>query len=250
MFSRKKKQPLDQKIKWIPESPISWKTTRSPDASKKYVPEWFKNIPLWNSEKKEVKMNPDGSYDINSTVKKCVPFMDSFLIGYIQELWCDITFYYNDDGTVGFEHNGVEDPIAIRDSTHLPIGEKFYSLELVWKTKWEPLTPNGYSSLYVHPLNRIDLPFHTLSGVIDTDQWPISGNFPFLLEKSFIEKNGTLFRGTPIYQIIPIKRENWSQEEIFFDHDVEEMIQEKIKLLKSHLGDGYKKEFWDKKSYG
>lgn len=246
-FFNKKKDSIVQQIKWIPESNDSWLRTRPPASAKNHVPQWFKNIPLWHSKEKIINDLTDGSYEINSTVKKCVPFMDTFLTGYIQTLWCDIIFYKNDDGSVGFDHNGYQSPISIRDKTHLPIDDRWYPNEFVWETKWEPLTPSGYSSLYIHPLNRIELPFFTISGIIDTDNWPITGSYPFLLKNGF---TGKIERGTPIYQIIPLKREQWESEEIIYDEDIEKFINQKTNILKSHRGDGYRNEFWEKKSYG
>lgn len=241
-----KKELNHKQIKWIPESNNSFSHIKPPLPAKNYVPQWFKNIPLWHEKEKIINMHQNGEYEINSTVKKCVPFMDTFLIGYIQELWCDIIFYENDKGEINFQHNGDYDPIEIREKTHLPIDDRWYSKEFVWKTKWEPLTPVGYSTLYVHPLNRIDLPFFTVSGVIDTDNWPITGTYPFLLKRGF---TGKLERGTPIYQIVPLKREQWESEDTVFDKDVEKIIKNKIIALKSHNGDGYRKEFWEKKNY-
>lgn len=242
----KKKKTLNN-IKWMPASFEAWQKVRFPQPSKSYIPQWYKDIPLWENNKKDVKIFKDGSWESNATVKKCVPFIDTFLTGYIQELWCDVVFYENDDGSIGYEHNAKVDPISKRETKLLPNNGMWHNEEFVWKTQWEPQTPEGYSSLYVHPLNRIDLPFYTLSGIIDTDNWPISGNYPFLLNKNFL---GTIKRGTPIYQIIPIKRETWTSEEIEFDQNVENVINNKLKTLKSHIVDGYRNEFWEKKNYG
>lgn len=245
-FFNKKKSYL-QKIKWIPESNNSWNLTKSPTPAKNHIPKWFKDIPLWHDKEKKINIHPSGEYDINSTVKKCVPFMDTFLTGYIQTLWCDIIFYKNDNGSINFEHNGYDSPIGIRDKTHLPIDDRWYPNEFVWQTKWEPLTPPGYSTLYIHPLNRIELPFFTISGIIDTDNWPVTGSYPFLLKNNFV---GEIKRGTPIYQMIPLKREHWESEEIIFDKNVEKFINYKVNILKSYRGDGYRNEFWEKKNYG
>jgi|688.fasta_scaffold196974_2 hypothetical protein len=243
MFKKKK---VANNIKWIPASLNAWQKVRMPQSSKAYVPEWYKKIPLWENGEKRVDTFADGSWESNATLRKCVPFMDTFLAGYIQELWCDIVFYKNDDGTLGWDHNAKEDPISQRPSSHLPNSDNWHNIEFVWKTQWEPQTPEGYSSLYVHPLNRIDLPFYTLSGIIDTDNWPIAGNYPFLLNKNFL---GTIKRGTPIYQIIPIKRETWTSQEVEFSQDVEDLINKKLSTVKSHIVDGYRNEFWEKKKY-
>lgn len=244
-FKTKKKNPNN--IKWIPDSLDAWEKVSSPKPSKRYIPEWYKNIPLWHDGKKDIKFFEDGNFETNATVKKCVPFMDTFLTGYIQELWCDIIFYKKDDNSIAYEHNYHTDPISKREKTSLRLDKKmWHGEEFAWKTQWEPQTPEGYSSLYIHPLNRIDLPFFTLSGIIDTDNWPITGYYPFILNKNFV---GKIERGTPIYQIIPMKREEWKTEELERDAETEKMILDKTALLKSHVTDGYREEFWEKKKY-
>jgi hypothetical protein len=104
--------------------------------------------------------------------------------------------------------------------------------------------PDGYSAIVMHPLNRVDLPFITMSGIVDFDKSihaPI-GNIPFFIKKGF---EGTIPAGTPMFQIIPFKREDWNSEnqpysDIFW--------QEKMKERKS-IANIYKKKIWQKKSY-
>jgi hypothetical protein len=67
-------------------------------------------------------------------------------------------------------------------------------------------TPKGYSLFFTHPLNRFDLPFTTLSSIIDADKGINAGAAPFFLDKDF---EGIIPKGTPIAQIIPFKKENW-----------------------------------------
>jgi hypothetical protein len=76
---------------------------------------------------------------------------------------------------------------------------------------WTIKTPPGYSLLFTHPLNRIDLPFTTISGMVDTDTFPDNLiNFPARWHDTNF--NGVLPRGTPVAQCIPVKREIWTAE--------------------------------------
>ena len=65
----------------------------------------------------------------------------------------------------------------------------------------------GYSVLITHPFNRDDLPFRTLTGLVDVDLYKSNTiQFPAVwIDESF---TGILKKGTPIAQCIPIKRDN------------------------------------------
>jgi hypothetical protein len=66
--------------------------------------------------------------------------------------------------------------------------------------------------LITSPLNRLDLPFRSLTAVIDADVFyhilpdPMQGggNYPFYLNRGF---EGIIPIGTPMCQYIPFKRE-------------------------------------------
>jgi len=63
--------------------------------------------------------------------------------------------------------------------------------------------------LFIHPVNRTELPFHSLTGLVDTDKHPIIINFPFFIKAGFV---GTIPAGTPLIQAIPIKRDGWQMK--------------------------------------
>jgi len=71
-----------------------------------------------------------------------------------------------------------------------------------WTIALEP----GWSLMAVHPINRDDLPFRTLSGLVDADRFVDVGiNFPAVwTDPGFC---GVLPRGTPIAQCYPVPRE-------------------------------------------
>jgi hypothetical protein len=103
-------------------------------------------------------------------------------------------------------------------------------------------TPKGYSLLVGHPLNRLDLPFFTLSGVVDADGVLTDGNLPFLLRKGF---EGLIPAGTPFAQLIPIKREEWKLQK---DEGLVQVSSDNGKMAASRMG-YYKAKFWQKKKY-
>jgi hypothetical protein len=73
---------------------------------------------------------------------------------------------------------------------------------------WTIEAPEGYSLLFTHPVNRFDLPFTTLTGLVDCDRYHDAWiHFPaHWHDTSF---SGVLPKGTPVAQCFPVKRENW-----------------------------------------
>jgi hypothetical protein len=70
---------------------------------------------------------------------------------------------------------------------------------------WTLQVPDGFSLLFTHPLNREDLPFRTLSGVVDCDLFGDGYvHFPALWVDPGFE--GVLPRGTPVAQVFALPR--------------------------------------------
>lgn len=213
----------------------------APKPAEKSTPKWFKDIPAFASGKVEHKDRGG----VNSTSKICMPFSDSFKMGYIQETWQDIKIEQSENHINYFYPNSPQ-IISHREETHLPnsVLDGYYPLEFTWNPQWLPKVPKGYSVLITHPLNRDDLPFKTLTGVIDADEY-FSGkksNLPFLIKKGF---DGVIPVGTPIFQIIPFKREDWKSQNEAFD----EAKQLNHRKIHSMFYGGYKKLIWKKKSF-
>ena len=61
--------------------------------------------------------------------------------------------------------------------------------------------PKDYSLLFLSPINRFDLPFLSITGIVDCDMYTGTVHFPFFIKNSF---TGIIEKGTPIVQIIPI----------------------------------------------
>jgi hypothetical protein len=199
-----------------------------PKPSKDYIPEWYKKAPFW---------------------KACTPFLDSFLTGYTVELWQDIEILKSDSRNLIIkwdEKNSApidyRDPEVTKDFSITT--SEYESTHFIWKSPYAMQTPKGYSLLITHPLNRLDLPFTTLSGVIDADTQPISdGAIPFFFKKDFY---GVIKKGTPIFQVIPFKRENW---ELKMEKEVYDKAKDYSKTSRLISQDFYRNFLWNKKSY-
>jgi hypothetical protein len=127
----------------------------------------------------------------------------------------------------------------------VPVPTQHHPMHYGWKVNWYSETPKGYSLLITHPLNRHDLPFTTMSGIVDSDLWHTPVFTSFFLKRNFI---GIIPKGTPIFQMIPIKREEWALD---IDYSNENIEQNQIKDEKrrSLIYAYYKNIIWQRKQY-
>ena len=164
---------MTQEIRFIPKTELVFHTVPSPKPAKTYMPEWFKTMESFI--KNDKKFTPQST---QATFKRCVPVLDSLTSGYIQELWCDV---YVEQTLNGPKVTWNVDPAPIKDRsfeqmTSFPVPGGCSPMPLIWDAQWGMKTPKGYSVLITHPLNRYDLPFTTLSGIMDTDNCFLSGS--------------------------------------------------------------------------
>jgi len=168
------------------------------------IPDWYKKIPVYLEDNEK-----------SLTVKRCMPFFDSLSLGYHMILAQDVYFVVNENEILFKSElvpNSSDMAIFKRDKnlTGDMVSPRGYAkIDFTWLTQVSLGLPEGYSALFTHPLNRFDLPFITLSGVVDGEIELSNGNIPFYIEENF---EGIIKKGTPIIQIIPFKRENFSLE--------------------------------------
>jgi hypothetical protein len=211
------------------------------------IPDWYKKIPLtFDGDKPRIV----GDLATNMTAKACSPFLDSLSAGYMFFLPADIQIDKNEDGGLSINwlvdipdfissHSaGQTDGISFSDNT--PVSA------LKWRAGWRVSTPKGYSTLFIHPLNRTDLPFYTLSGIVDTDTYRMPTEFPFVFDPRLIEDSLIIPKGTPIVQAIPFKRNDWYMG--FGEFDKKEYKRERFKL-RSKISRSYKSMFWQRKVF-
>lgn len=180
-----------------------------------HLPSWYKNLENYIGESPTIS---DGMVQ-NSTVKRCAPFYDALTFGYMAILHTDISIKYvsTDDGNKELIYNWAigPAPMKIRDYSEkrsIALDESLVPAECVWLWRWQINTEVGSSVLITHPFNRFDLPFWTTSGVMDTDSGftvKAESALPFFLKEGF---SGIIPAGTPIAQIIPFERHEYTSE--------------------------------------
>ena len=173
------------------------------------LPDWLRTMP------------PQAVNELNlhqeDTVKRCPPFVDAMTHGFLMPLICDLKI---ENGEVSWDNDAlpsggslafVRAPVSFHGPNQVsgtPLFEpdrfliKFHSL-------WTIEAPEGYSVLFTHPMNRLDLPFTTLTGLVDCDHYhdnwihfPARWNDP--------DFSGVLPKGTPVAHCVPVKRGDWT----------------------------------------
>jgi hypothetical protein len=207
---------------------------------KSVVPDWYKDMEKYIGGK--LKLNPE----ITVSVKNCMPFLDSLTTGYFIPCPADILIEPINEQDVQITWKSKDEILTMRNekvSNGLPTPQGFSSNAFSWTTKMCLEAPSGYSLLITHPLNRFDLPFLTLSGIIDGNYAMGGGNLPVFFKNNY---SGIIEQGTPIAQVIPIKLESWiAQEDNSLLQKSEKNNQASIQKI---LG-WYKNTIWQKKSY-
>jgi len=230
-------------ITFVPLNDFVGKVLPPPKPARKYYPDFMKEMPSEITSLDGNKMK---------TASRCAPFTDAFMSGYIQELPFDVEIKYN-----GKERNKDIISYSWADNTFRPMNtryeeeaspnlfphfENYYNAEFHWISPWEPITPKGWSVMYHHPSNRPDLPFYTMTGIIDTDMWTVHGPVPFFIKEGF---EGIIPAGTPIYQMTLIKRQGWVSESKDYDYGEQESMRYRVR---KKFG-GYRQSVWQRKSF-
>lgn len=220
----------NKEIEFIAINNISNEAFDKPIKSSSIIPEWYKKQSKFTTGKMEI--GEEGN--INHTIKACMPIFDMMTAGYTITLPADV--YFEGSGKIKWSTD-ILSCIESHDKVQLneyeiPDGyEKGVAFKFV--QPWIIKTPPGYSTMFIHPSYRPDLPFYTLPAIVDTDKHPTMVNFPFFLKEGFV---GTIPYGTPIAQVIPFKREDWKSKFSISNKTQDELFQ----FAKRKLGNRYK----------
>ena len=176
------------------------------------LPEWLKSMPA--------AVHSDILGAEVRTAKHCVPFIDALSRGFLVPLAADVTvsdssFSWSWDMPALSRSRITRAPISFH------LGEQLAGTPLVdgdalavkFNNFWTIETPPGHSLLITHPLNRSDLPFRTVAGIVDCDRYD-HGFVHFPAQWTDRTFTGTLHRGTPVAQCFVLPR---SATELVFE---------------------------------
>jgi hypothetical protein len=180
---------------------------QKPEPAAKFIPDWWKNIKKYANEENKFDMSPGPAI----TVKQCAPAFDALVSGYMITLWADL-FVTQKNGTAEI-HWGTDAQVIDRwqpsQSSQYEIPKGFNPTVFKYTHGWIIKTPPGWSTMFLHPIGYPNLPIRAIQGIVDTDIKELQINCPFVLEEGF---EGVIPKGTPMAQLIPIKRANWESE--------------------------------------
>jgi hypothetical protein len=227
---------FDKKIKFCPINKNMEKIWPHPKPANHFIPEEYKKL----------ERHTRGNL-LHSTVKTCIPFLDAMTAGYVipfdQDYLIDPTEKEFSVTPANEERNdiGYHDKAQVPKEWHNKTGE--YAGKFI--NKWLITTPPGYSCLFTQLMNRFgEDRFLLINGVVDTDTYTNTINFPFILLKR--DKQFLIKKGEPMVQVIPFKRESWKMSSEFY---LEKRHSATINLLNSKFIDKYKTMFWRKKNF-
>jgi hypothetical protein len=184
------------------------------------IPEWFrKGESFLNKETLKVASKDD--LFKTAGMKGCMPFFDSLTSGYFLVTWVDLEITKNEGGVLEWRYiekdifgKNVEtsyDYMMVIERTGdlghtIPRPKGYAHNHMAWSSQWGISLPRGWSALITHPMNRFDLPFTTMSAIMESDRFTPNGNIPFFIQDGW---TGVIEKGTPFAQIIPVKRSSW-----------------------------------------
>lgn len=218
-----------------------WDVIARPVPATKHIPEWFKSLPP--------KLG-NGAFN-DSTVKRCMPFLDAMSAGWLIPLAADIYIEASEDGqhllsdskfpkTLLQEHSPQQ--ISSEKSPH-PLSPR---RPLKWLNYWFIKVPKEFSLLFVAPLEREEKRFRCFSGLVDAP-YPEQEyvNFPFTILKDNFK--GMFEKGTPLVQVIPVRKDSLLSKATFRkqtarDKAATELLRRQRAAHESHYRDYMRQE--------
>ena len=164
---------------------------------KKSMPEWWKNIPPSNFNKK--------------TVKHCPSFMDVFSSAYVIPMWCDTLITFR-DSQIFWQSPSSEYQFEFHSNEQfLSYAPKWINQEVSAVLKpispWFAKTPKGYSVYQMPVFYDFNENFSSIPGIIHTDVYHYINPQILIFSK---KKEFLIKRGTPLFIHFPFKREKFS----------------------------------------
>lgn len=193
-----------------------------PFPASRHVPDWFKRMPT--------------DYENGGMLKRCPPFLEAMTAGYLIPLPVDLQLEMDNSGEVKAycEHQVVSGHFAAQYK-----GAPFEDRRVIkFHNPWIIVTPPEYVCLITAPVNRFEIPLMALTGIVETGQYYKEVQLPVVCMLA----PGQRFvaaRGTPIIQVIPMRREAWTSEMKLLDEPrrakQQELVEREQHAYKDHI---------------
>ena len=205
-----------------------------PQPAARHLPEWLRQMPAHVP-----------SAEQTPTVKNCMPFLEAMTAGYLIPVPTDITITLELVGNLRVDVAGFDVPLVDVHSGDQLLGAPYSTTPVVkFRTPWLIRTPPGYSTLVLPPLNRFEIPFLPLAGLVETDTYYRQIAFPTLCTMA-LGQQVKLTKGTPLVQVIPVPRDAWSSQVGPCDPEANR-AQDDHWDANHHM---YREQHWQKKSF-
>ena len=178
-------------------------TIPAPERAIRFAPDWFRDL------KPELDMK-DALGMPGMTAKACLPMTDAFSLGFVIPLSYDVQLRVPPDGiniAMGWPESCAFNPIEQHHPAQLGAPKPPFAqvMPLKFINPWRIKVPDGYSVMFQPLANRPELPFYCFSGLVDCDRFATTINFPFIWTGG--PGDFLLPAGTPIIQLIPVRRD-------------------------------------------
>jgi hypothetical protein len=211
-----------------------------PIPARSALPDWLRMMPA------HAHSNIHGR-DVR-TVKQCPPFVDAMAFGVLILLPCDVVvdhgaFSWTWDIPAPHTQAHPRAPLSFHPAEQFA-GAPFArggQAALKFNSFWTIELESGWSLFATHPVNRDDLPFRLLTGLVDADRFHDGGiNFPAIWMRP--DFTGVLPKGTPVAQCFAVPRTNLELEIACFDEARQASYRKVVADVMSRPG-VYRKEF-------
>ena len=200
-------------------------TIPAPYPASQHIPEWFRTMAA--------------DFALGGTLKRCPPYLTAMTAGYIIPAPADLRLVINANRELSAY--GQVNYIG----THYPqqyAGSPFAAYTVVkFENPWIIVTPPEFVCLVTGPVNRFELPFQPLAGIIETGSYYKEVQLPM----ACLMQPGQTYEvhaGDPMIQVIPLRRDEWHAQTVPLDAARRAEHQARFDV-NPHT---YKEEFWRK----
>lgn len=205
------------------------------------LPEWFKQL--------KTDDDPEIMYP---TAKQCRGIWDMLSVGYMFVWPFDAEIIRKEDGKLDIIKLRKDGEDAFSPHPHFQMGS--YPDPMMQKqsrgiqklsTPYKIKTPPGTSSMLMQPSYQPDLQTTVMPGIVDTDKYYGEFNVLFMLNDIGDKPKVKIRSGTPLVQVVPFVRGEWSMEYNQIDAERDEINQG----LSDNIEKYYQRLLWTKKVY-
>ena len=232
-------------IEFVALDKYSFEVCPKPFPASQALPKWWKDASPYIKDSD----NPTGKKIIiqnlasNASFKKCVPMLDLLSAGYIVPLWADVQVAQNEYGPI-LTWRVSRNVFELHNGQEVEVPDGYLQTQFKFLNQWVPKLPKGYSALIIACPGYPNNVFRPVQAIIDYDKTTHPLSPPVYLKENF---EGIIEKGTPMFQIIPFKRDDWKSEFSFLADGQKEINVDRD--IKATIVNNYVKGFWEKKSY-